>query len=82
MTAVLANLETIWTHVLEANLHIKSSDLKYYKAVLVIPDVYNRGYLKELVNLLLLKIGFGSCFLVQVCIILLVIINNNLNIKF
>lgn len=42
------------------------SDLHLYKAVLVIPDVYTRGHLKELMNLLLLKMGFGSCFLVQV----------------
>lgn len=66
MTAVLANLETIWTYVLENILHIKTAELKFYKAVLVIPDVYNRTYLKELMTLLLLKIGFGSCFLVQV----------------
>lgn len=37
-----------------------------YKAVLVIPDVYNRSHLKELMTLLLIKMGFGSCFLVQV----------------
>lgn len=66
VTAVLANLETIWTHVLEHNLHIRSQDLKFYKAVLIIPDIYNRGYLRELMTLLLLKIGFGACFLVQV----------------
>lgn len=65
MTAVLADLETIWTYVLEINFQISRSDLKYYKAVLVIPDVYNRTYLRELMYLLLCKIGFGSCFLVQ-----------------
>lgn len=37
-----------------------------YKAVLVVPDIYNRGHLRELMNLLLVKMGFGSCFLVQV----------------
>ena len=36
-----------------------------YKAVLVIPDIYNRRYLKELVGLLLGPLGFGGCFLVQ-----------------
>lgn len=68
ITAVLANLETIWTHVLENNLHIRNRDLKFYKAVLIIPDVYNRSYLRELMTLLLIKIGFGACFLVQVCL--------------
>lgn len=43
-----------------------SSDLHSFKAVLVIPDIYHRGHLKELMNLLLTKIGFGSCFFVQV----------------
>lgn len=65
MTAVLADLETIWTYVLENNFQINPKDLKYYKAVLVVPDVYNRIYLRELMYLLLCKIGFGSCFLVQ-----------------
>jgi actin-related protein 8 len=36
-----------------------------YKAVLVIPDIYNRLHLKELTSLLLTRIGFGHCFLVQ-----------------
>lgn len=36
-----------------------------YKVVLIVPDIYNRGHLRELMNLLLLKMGFGSCFLVQ-----------------
>lgn len=66
MTAVLADLETIWMSVLESHFNIERKDLKFYKAVLVIPDVYNRTYLKELTTLLLLKMGFGSCFLVQV----------------
>lgn len=36
-----------------------------YKAVLVVPDIYNRHHLRELMTLLLVKMGFGSCFLVQ-----------------
>nr|CAH7757411.1 unnamed protein product [Callosobruchus chinensis] len=65
MTALLADLETIWTYVLENNFQISKFDLKNYKAVLVIPDVYNRTFLRELMYLLLCKMGFGSCFLVQ-----------------
>ncbi|KAJ8976225.1 hypothetical protein NQ317_013617 [Molorchus minor] len=49
----------------KSNFQINSKDLKYYKAVLVIPDVYNRIYLRELMYLILSKMGFGSCFLVQ-----------------
>ncbi|XP_060528431.1 actin-related protein 8 [Cylas formicarius] len=65
VTGVLAHLEAIWTHIIENNLSISLSDLKSYKAVLIVPDVYNRTYLRELMYLLLARIGFGSCFLVQ-----------------
>lgn len=64
-SAVLADLQAIWEHVLRRNLKIPLSDLYMYKAVLIVPDIYNRGHLRELMNLLLLRMGFGSCFLVQ-----------------
>lgn len=64
-SAVLADLQTIWEHVLRRNLKIPLSDLYMYKAVLIVPDIYNRGHLRELMNLLLLRMRFGSCFLVQ-----------------
>ncbi|XP_008482090.1 actin-related protein 8 [Diaphorina citri] len=38
---------------------------KKYKAVLVIPDIYNRLYLKEYMYLLLNRMGFNACFLIQ-----------------
>lgn len=50
------------------NFIVIFSELHMYKAVLVVPDIYDRGRLRELMNLLLLRMGFGSCFLVQVCI--------------
>lgn len=65
MTAVVADLETIWTYVLETHFQITRKDFQQYKAVLVVPDVYNRTFLRELMYLLLCKIGFDSCFLVQ-----------------
>ncbi|RZC36664.1 actin-related protein 8, partial [Asbolus verrucosus] len=65
MTAVLVDLETIWTYVLETHFQIEKKDFKYHKAVLIIPDVYNRTYLRELMYLILSKMGFSSCFLVQ-----------------
>lgn len=66
MTSILADLETIWLHILETHYNIAKKDLRLYKAVLIIPDIYNRTYLKELTTLLLSKMEFGSCFLVQV----------------
>lgn len=63
MTAVLADLEAIWKHIIETHLQVKSSEFKNYKVVLIIPDVYNRTFLRELMYLLLGSLGFGSCFL-------------------
>lgn len=34
--------------------------------MLVISDVFNRNYIKELMNLILVIMKFGSCFLLQV----------------
>lgn len=66
VTAVLADLQEMWEYVLRKHLKIPLSELHLYKAVLIVPDIYNRGHLRELMNILLMKMGFGSCFLVQV----------------
>ncbi|EZA55915.1 hypothetical protein DMN91_010634 [Ooceraea biroi] len=65
LTAVMADLKTIWEYVLTEKLDIPLRDLKHYRAVLVIPDIYHRPYLKELTTLLLDEIGFGRCILLQ-----------------
>ncbi|XP_011305453.1 actin-related protein 8, partial [Fopius arisanus] len=65
LTGVLSDLKTIWEYVLVKKLNIPLKDLKHYRAVLVIPDIYNRHYLKELTTLMLCDIGFGGCFLLQ-----------------
>ncbi|KAF7994871.1 hypothetical protein HCN44_004343 [Aphidius gifuensis] len=65
LKAVLADLQKIWEFVLINKMSIELKDLKHYRAVLVIPDIYNRHYLKELTTLLLTEIGFGGCFLIQ-----------------
>lgn len=65
MSGVMCDLQDIWEYVLRHRLRIDLKQLKQYKAVLVISDIYNRAHLKELTSLLLNKIGFGCCFLVQ-----------------
>ncbi|XP_058805582.1 actin-related protein 8 [Phymastichus coffea] len=65
LRAVLADLKTIWEYVLIKKMDIAIRDLKHYRAVLIIPDIYNRLYLKELTTLLLCEMGFGGCFLLQ-----------------
>ncbi|XP_055533303.1 actin-related protein 8 [Wyeomyia smithii] len=65
ITGVMNDLLDIWQYVLKHQLRIDLKHLKSFKAVLVIPDIYNRAHLKELTTLLLNQIGFGCCFLVQ-----------------
>lgn len=65
LSSVLTNLYDIWTHIIKTKLLIPIKDLQKYKAVLVIPDIYNRLYLKEYMYLLLNQMGFNACFLLQ-----------------
>ncbi|XP_061913892.1 actin-related protein 8 isoform X2 [Entelurus aequoreus] len=65
LTAVLADLETIWTHVIQKNLEIPLKDLKYYRCILLVPDIYNRQHVKELVSMLLLNLGFSALIVHQ-----------------
>uniref|UniRef100_A0A7N6AJ07 Actin-related protein 8 n=1 Tax=Anabas testudineus TaxID=64144 RepID=A0A7N6AJ07_ANATE len=65
LTAVLADLETIWTNVLQKHLDIPLKDLKYYRCILLVPDIYNRQHIKEVVNMLLLNMGFSAIIVHQ-----------------
>lgn len=65
LSAVLADLETIWSHVIQKHLEIPLKDLKYYRCILLVPDIYNRQHIKEVVNMLLLKMGFSAIIVHQ-----------------
>ncbi|XP_046896340.1 actin-related protein 8 [Hypomesus transpacificus] len=65
LTAVLSNLETIWSHVIRKHLEIPLKDLKYYRCILLVPDIYNRQHIKEMVNMLLLNMGFSAIVVQQ-----------------
>ncbi|KAM6976476.1 actin-related protein 8 [Aplochiton taeniatus] len=65
LTAVLADLESIWCHVIQKLLEIPLKDLKYYRCILLVPDIYNRQHIKELVNMLLLNMGFSAIIVHQ-----------------
>uniref|UniRef100_G3WUL6 Actin-related protein 8 n=1 Tax=Sarcophilus harrisii TaxID=9305 RepID=G3WUL6_SARHA len=60
LTAVLADLEAIWSHVIQKYLEIPLKDLKYYRCILLIPDIYNKQHVKEMVNMTLMKMGFSG----------------------
>lgn len=36
------------------------TDLQYYRCILLVPDIYNRQHVKEIVNMLLLNMGFSG----------------------
>ena len=40
--------------------------LQHYRAVLLIPDIYERTHIRELMSLLLNNLGFGAAFAHQV----------------
>ncbi|KAI0239859.1 Actin-related protein 8 [Lamellibrachia satsuma] len=65
LTAVLLQLERIWGYAMETYLSIPSSRRKNYKAVLLIPDIYNRQHVREMINILLNGLGFNAAFVVQ-----------------
>ncbi|XP_043933549.1 actin-related protein 8 [Protopterus annectens] len=60
LTSILSDLETIWTYIIQRYLEIPLKDLKYYRCILLIPDIYNRQHVKEMVNMLLMKMGFSG----------------------
>lgn len=39
---------------------------QYYRCILLVPDIYNRQHIKEVVNMLLLNMGFSGIVL-QIC---------------
>ncbi|CAG5136172.1 unnamed protein product, partial [Candidula unifasciata] len=65
LTSVLADLETIWGHVLQEHLEIPLKDLKHYRCVLLVPDIYTHKHVKALVSLILNNLGFGAVIVHQ-----------------
>ncbi|GLB41816.1 hypothetical protein LshimejAT787_1004160 [Lyophyllum shimeji] len=58
LQVILSDLEVIIRTTLKEKLDIDPRDYKSYSVVLVIPDLYDRAYVRELVNLLLITMGF------------------------
>uniref|UniRef100_A0A3Q2C7B5 Actin-related protein 8 n=1 Tax=Cyprinodon variegatus TaxID=28743 RepID=A0A3Q2C7B5_CYPVA len=65
LTAVLADLEDIWSHVIQKHLEIPLKELKYYRCILLVPDIYNRHHVKEIVTMLLQNMGFSGIIVHQ-----------------
>ncbi|CAN7992666.1 unnamed protein product [Ixodes hexagonus] len=62
LVSVMSHLEAIWGVAIQQYLDIPLRDLKHYRAVLIIPDVYNRDHVREMVDVLLSRLGFAACF--------------------
>ncbi|ORE03467.1 actin-like ATPase domain-containing protein [Rhizopus microsporus var. microsporus] len=65
LNAVLGDLEAIWANVIQSELEIEKSDFKNYNIVLVVPDLFNRSYLCELVTMLLTHMKFKAVIVQQ-----------------
>ncbi|KAJ1927773.1 actin-like protein arp8 [Tieghemiomyces parasiticus] len=68
--ALLNDLDAIWTAAIEAELGVPRAQFRHYAAVLVIPDLYHRHQVQDLVNLLLNHMGFQRLLIQQesVCV--------------
>ncbi|KAG0709311.1 hypothetical protein DFH29DRAFT_887756 [Suillus ampliporus] len=60
---ILDDIETIISTVLRERFNLSRPDYKDYSVVLVIPDFYDRAYVREFVNILLVSLGFK-----QICV--------------
>ncbi|KAG9103247.1 actin-like protein arp8 [Ceratobasidium sp. 370] len=58
--AIISDIETIWTEALRQELKISRPKYKDLSVILVIPDYYDRFYVRELVNVLLVQMGFAQ----------------------
>ncbi|KAJ7890459.1 hypothetical protein B0H14DRAFT_2336137 [Mycena olivaceomarginata] len=56
--SILSDIETVIQHTLQSKLGVQPRDYKDYSVVLVVPDLYERSYIREFANLLLVTMGF------------------------
>ncbi|KAJ1920954.1 actin-like protein arp8 [Mycoemilia scoparia] len=57
---ILGDLQTIWTEVLRIELGVESKDISKYYAVLVIPEIPNKLWVRSLMRVVLNQMGFGA----------------------
>ncbi|GAA5832620.1 hypothetical protein JCM11251_001389 [Rhodosporidiobolus azoricus] len=62
---LLGDVEAIIVGVLEEELNTAREELKDYSAILLIPDLYDQTYVREMTDLLLRTIGFKQLCLQQ-----------------
>ncbi|OZJ05784.1 hypothetical protein BZG36_01294 [Bifiguratus adelaidae] len=62
---VIGDIETIWTQTLKEEFEINFSDLKDYNVALVIPDLFNKAFVKELIQMLLFNMRVRGVLIQQ-----------------
>eukprot|EP00112_Aurelia_sp_Birch-Aquarium-sp1_P000617 Seg1058.8 transcript_id=Seg1058.8/GoldUCD/mRNA.D3Y31 product="Actin-related protein 8" protein_id=Seg1058.8/GoldUCD/D3Y31 len=65
LNAVCSKLEKLWSLCIQMYLDIPAKDFQYYRVVLVVPDIFSRRHLREMVDVLLNRLGFSCVILHQ-----------------
>lgn len=65
LTAILEHVRTIWEYSIKNFLDVSLKELNKHKAVLIIPDIYNRKRIKLLTGLLF-EMGFKAVILSEI----------------
>ncbi|CAG8685345.1 4928_t:CDS:2 [Funneliformis mosseae] len=63
--AVIGDLETIWSESIQEKIGISQKNFRIYSVILIIPDIYNRLYVLEMITMLLRYMGFRRVFVAQ-----------------
>ncbi|KAI8099459.1 uncharacterized protein BX664DRAFT_253659 [Halteromyces radiatus] len=63
--AVLGDLQTIWTSVIHSELDIEDHTFENFNAVLVVPDIFHRSYICELITMMLQHMKFRGVIVQQ-----------------
>jgi actin-related protein 8 len=63
---VLEDVSTIIEDAIMKELKLEKKDLKTYSCVLVVPDLYEKNYVTEMLDLLLKEFWFSQVCIIQV----------------
>ena len=69
ITAVATSIERLWGKAIETFLDIPVKDFQFYRAVLIIPDIFDRDHMKLLINIILNQLKFSCIIVAQVLIL-------------
>ncbi|KAK3728625.1 hypothetical protein QZH41_011698, partial [Actinostola sp. cb2023] len=63
LTAICEDMERIWANAIQTSLNISLSDLAFYRAVLIIPESFNKNHIKEMMDILINRLKFSSAII-------------------